>query len=228
MFTESDTRNRISEIMAEKQFHWKNLSLLGLFDNNQGLCYTIDPPMISLETAQNMSTSFCTASYSHHTYSCFDCIVDRQCGFVTIFNNFSLIALKKSILFNCSLERFCWPQDFWLLFQMQAFICLLLVGSVASLDLIGRTQSAAVKGKLMCEGKPASGVKVKLMEADSERPLGIQKDTENAFRQLRSRIPRQRRQDGFWKGRLRWKLQLERIHEGTDWHRAVPGCIPRL
>ncbi|CAL2036912.1 CBN-TTR-2 protein [Caenorhabditis brenneri] len=46
-------------------------------------------------------------------------------------------------------------------------IGLLLVGSAASLDLIGRTQSAAVKGKLMCEGKPASGVKVKLMESDN-------------------------------------------------------------
>ncbi|CAI2348073.1 unnamed protein product [Caenorhabditis sp. 36 PRJEB53466] len=44
---------------------------------------------------------------------------------------------------------------------------LLLVSSVASLDLIGRTQSAAVKGRLVCEGKPASGVKVKLMESDN-------------------------------------------------------------
>ncbi|KAF1761292.1 hypothetical protein GCK72_009548 [Caenorhabditis remanei] len=53
------------------------------------------------------------------------------------------------------------------------FLGLLLVGSVASLDLIGRTQSAAVKGKLMCEGKPASGVKVKLMESDNSFAPGF-------------------------------------------------------
>ena len=60
------------------------------------------------------------------------------------------------------------------------FLGLLLVGSVASLDLIGRTQSAAVKGKLMCEGKPASGVKVKLMESDSKfRLSGSRKSPQN-------------------------------------------------
>ncbi|CAP29470.1 Protein CBR-TTR-2 [Caenorhabditis briggsae] len=53
------------------------------------------------------------------------------------------------------------------------FLSLLLVGSVASLDLIGRTQSAAVKGKLVCEGKPASGVKVKLMESDNSVGIGF-------------------------------------------------------
>lgn len=49
-----------------------------------------------------------------------------------------------------------------------AILGLVLVGTVASLDFIGRTQSAAIKGRLVCEGKPASGVKVKLMESDSK------------------------------------------------------------
>ncbi|CAI5446139.1 unnamed protein product [Caenorhabditis angaria] len=39
--------------------------------------------------------------------------------------------------------------------------------TISCLELIGRTQSAAVRGKLTCEGKPASGVKVKLMESDN-------------------------------------------------------------
>uniref|UniRef100_A0A8R1I5I9 Uncharacterized protein n=1 Tax=Caenorhabditis japonica TaxID=281687 RepID=A0A8R1I5I9_CAEJA len=43
----------------------------------------------------------------------------------------------------------------------------LLIASTFGLNLIGRTQWAAVKGKLLCEGKPASGVKVKLMESDN-------------------------------------------------------------
>ncbi|CAP29471.1 Protein CBR-TTR-3 [Caenorhabditis briggsae] len=43
----------------------------------------------------------------------------------------------------------------------------LFIGSTTALDLIGRTQWAAVKGKVLCEGKPASGVKVKLMESDN-------------------------------------------------------------
>ncbi|KAF1761291.1 hypothetical protein GCK72_009547 [Caenorhabditis remanei] len=50
---------------------------------------------------------------------------------------------------------------------MRLLILSLFIGFTIALDLIGRTQWAAVKGKLLCEGKPASGVKVKLMESDN-------------------------------------------------------------
>ncbi len=45
-------------------------------------------------------------------------------------------------------------------------ICLLLVAVEMAAGLLGRTQSAAVKGKLICNNKPAAGVKVKLYDDD--------------------------------------------------------------
>ncbi|CAD6187941.1 unnamed protein product [Caenorhabditis auriculariae] len=51
--------------------------------------------------------------------------------------------------------------------MIKLFVFLALVGLSSGLNLIGRTQSAAVKGRLMCNGKPAAGIKVKLMESDN-------------------------------------------------------------
>lgn len=50
---------------------------------------------------------------------------------------------------------------------MKVVIFLALVGVGSAINLIGRTQSAAVSGKLTCEGKPLSGVEIKLMESDN-------------------------------------------------------------
>lgn len=118
---------------------------------------------------------------------------------------------KRKIIHFFSLERTFRP--LWLRtfeFQMLTFIYLFLVSSVASLDLIGRTQWAAVKGKLNCEGKPASGVKVKLMESDSKGSLGIQililiTDFQTAsFR-------------GSWTRTTRWLRQRPTLMESSIW-----------
>jgi hypothetical protein len=55
-----------------------------------------------------------------------------------------------------------------LLFLMSPlFIIPYIVNSVTGLSLgIGRQQSAGVKGQLVCDGKPAAGVKVKLYDDD--------------------------------------------------------------
>ncbi|CAJ0605783.1 unnamed protein product [Cylicocyclus nassatus] len=50
---------------------------------------------------------------------------------------------------------------------MQLLIILALVGSSLALLGIGRTQSVAVQGRLICNGQPASNVKVKLYEKES-------------------------------------------------------------
>lgn len=49
------------------------------------------------------------------------------------------------------------------------FICLCILPSTfgAFGGLIGRTQSAGVEGRLMCDGKPLGGVLVKLYDDDS-------------------------------------------------------------
>ncbi|VDN33998.1 unnamed protein product [Gongylonema pulchrum] len=46
----------------------------------------------------------------------------------------------------------------------EALLCASMISQVCS--LIGRTQSAGVKGQLLCKGKPAAGVKVKLYDND--------------------------------------------------------------
>ncbi|KIH52150.1 Transthyretin-like family protein, partial [Ancylostoma duodenale] len=50
---------------------------------------------------------------------------------------------------------------------MQLLILLSFVASSLALLGIGSQQSVAVKGKLICDGKPAVGVKVKLYEKES-------------------------------------------------------------
>uniref|UniRef100_A0AC34R4Q9 Transthyretin-like family protein n=2 Tax=Panagrolaimus sp. JU765 TaxID=591449 RepID=A0AC34R4Q9_9BILA len=52
---------------------------------------------------------------------------------------------------------------------MKTLVCLLVVGvAVASAGIlgIGKTQSAAVRGVLTCNGRPAENVKVKLYDED--------------------------------------------------------------
>ncbi|CAI4230700.1 unnamed protein product [Auanema sp. JU1783] len=56
---------------------------------------------------------------------------------------------------------------------MKYLLVLALVGCASSINLIGRTQSAGVQGTLKCHGKPASGVKVKLMESDNSFGLTV-------------------------------------------------------
>lgn len=46
------------------------------------------------------------------------------------------------------------------------FLLLAVVVATASAIGVGRTQSAAVRGRLICDGKPAVGVKVKLWDDD--------------------------------------------------------------
>ncbi|CAB3403318.1 unnamed protein product [Caenorhabditis bovis] len=48
---------------------------------------------------------------------------------------------------------------------MLKLVCLLALVASAS-ALVGRTQSAGVRGKLICDGKPAGGVTVKLYDDD--------------------------------------------------------------
>lgn len=49
--------------------------------------------------------------------------------------------------------------------MLKLFVLVALLGAVAALG-IGRTQSSGVRGKLICDGKPASGVRVKLWDDD--------------------------------------------------------------
>ncbi|CCD69940.1 Transthyretin-like family protein [Caenorhabditis elegans] len=42
-----------------------------------------------------------------------------------------------------------------------------LFGVAASIEMFGRDQSSAVRGKLICDGRPASGVLVKLWDKDT-------------------------------------------------------------
>ncbi|PIO58736.1 hypothetical protein TELCIR_19821 [Teladorsagia circumcincta] len=51
---------------------------------------------------------------------------------------------------------------------MKYLLLLALVATASAINLIGRTQSAAARGKLTCNGKPAAGVRVKLYDSDSE------------------------------------------------------------
>ncbi|VDO89352.1 unnamed protein product [Heligmosomoides polygyrus] len=51
--------------------------------------------------------------------------------------------------------------------QMKLILLLSLVSSSLALLGIGRTQSVAVTGRLICNGQPASNVKVKLYEKET-------------------------------------------------------------
>src|SRR5690242_4303192 len=51
-------------------------------------------------------------------------------------------------------------------FQMIKFVVLLALFGVVTANILGRAQSAGVRGRLMCDGRPASGVKVKLYDED--------------------------------------------------------------
>ncbi|KAI6180521.1 Ttr-18 [Aphelenchoides besseyi] len=48
-------------------------------------------------------------------------------------------------------------------------LVLLLVAAVA-VDAVGRTQSASVRGRLMCKGRPAGGLTIKLYDHDTFTP----------------------------------------------------------
>lgn len=50
---------------------------------------------------------------------------------------------------------------------MQLLILLCLAGSSLALLGFGTKQSVAVSGRLICDGKPAAGVKVKLYEKEA-------------------------------------------------------------
>ncbi|ETN85047.1 Transthyretin-like family protein [Necator americanus] len=52
--------------------------------------------------------------------------------------------------------------------RMHILILLSLVSSSLALLGIGRTQSVAVSGRLICNGRPAAGVKVKLYEKETK------------------------------------------------------------
>ncbi|PAV88141.1 hypothetical protein WR25_17752 [Diploscapter pachys] len=56
---------------------------------------------------------------------------------------------------------------------MRFLILALFVGSASAINIFGRTQSAGIRGKLVCDGKPASGVKVRLMESDNSIGFGV-------------------------------------------------------
>ena len=49
------------------------------------------------------------------------------------------------------------------------FLLFALISSTSALLGIGRTQSVAVSGRLICNGQPASGVKLKLYEKESSK-----------------------------------------------------------
>ncbi|KAK6740885.1 hypothetical protein RB195_009001 [Necator americanus] len=49
--------------------------------------------------------------------------------------------------------------------MLKLFVLCAVICSVTSLG-IGRTQSSGVKGRLICDGKPAAGVTVKLYDDD--------------------------------------------------------------
>lgn len=48
----------------------------------------------------------------------------------------------------------------------QLFALLAFVAVCQAIDLFGRDQSCAVRGKLICNGQPAAGVLVKLWDED--------------------------------------------------------------
>ncbi|KAJ1354951.1 Transthyretin-like protein 2 [Parelaphostrongylus tenuis] len=56
---------------------------------------------------------------------------------------------------------------------MKYFILLVVVQCAFGIDIIGRTQSAAARGKLTCNGKPAAGVRVKLYDSDNSFFPGV-------------------------------------------------------
>ncbi|KAK6742133.1 hypothetical protein RB195_009790 [Necator americanus] len=57
--------------------------------------------------------------------------------------------------------------------MMKCIVLLAFVGCTTAINLIGRTQSAAARGKLTCNGKPAAGVKVKLYDSDNSILPGV-------------------------------------------------------
>ncbi|PIO76852.1 Transthyretin-like family protein [Teladorsagia circumcincta] len=58
-------------------------------------------------------------------------------------------------------------------FQMKYLLLLAFVATASAINLIGRTQSAAARGKLTCNGKPAAGVRVKLYDSDNSILPGV-------------------------------------------------------
>ncbi|EYC01305.1 hypothetical protein Y032_0108g30 [Ancylostoma ceylanicum] len=57
--------------------------------------------------------------------------------------------------------------------QMKWLVLLAIVGYATAINLIGRTQSAAARGRLTCNGKPAAGVRVKLYDSDNSFLPGV-------------------------------------------------------
>ncbi|KIH53722.1 Transthyretin-like family protein [Ancylostoma duodenale] len=62
---------------------------------------------------------------------------------------------------------------------MQLLILLSLFGSSLALLGMGRTQSVAVSGRLICNGQPAAGVMVKLYEKESTLDVKMAEGTTN-------------------------------------------------
>ncbi|PIO61950.1 Transthyretin-like family protein [Teladorsagia circumcincta] len=56
---------------------------------------------------------------------------------------------------------------------MKYLLLLAFVATASAINLIGRTQSAAARGKLTCNGKPAAGVRVKLYDSDNSILPGV-------------------------------------------------------
>ncbi|KIH53298.1 hypothetical protein ANCDUO_16577, partial [Ancylostoma duodenale] len=52
---------------------------------------------------------------------------------------------------------------------MRYFLLCALFGYAAAIEMFGRDQSSAVRGRLMCDGRPAVGVKVKLWDVDRSK-----------------------------------------------------------
>ncbi|KAK6044926.1 hypothetical protein COOONC_17568, partial [Cooperia oncophora] len=49
---------------------------------------------------------------------------------------------------------------------MRCILVCAILGYATAVDLFGRDQSSAVRGRLICDGRPAVGVKVKLWDVD--------------------------------------------------------------
>ncbi len=98
----------------------------------------------------------------------------RHCLFIWLYKcNKHTILLAKAMLqiHGSSHRRFvsckkCLTCVILVKMRLLFAICLLSISIEIAVGLLGRTQSAAVKGKLICRGKPAAGVKVKLYDDD--------------------------------------------------------------
>ncbi|EFP11075.1 hypothetical protein GCK72_017635 [Caenorhabditis remanei] len=65
------------------------------------------------------------------------------------------------------------------------FLLFALISSTSALLGIGRTQSVAVSGRLICNGQPASGVKLKLYEKESTFDVLLEEATSDSNGQFR-------------------------------------------